>query len=200
MANIPLPVGSQTVPSLSYQLLTATAHDNWLQQFSNWLQVKVTLWPIVSWLVCLRAKPPCGAQDHIFVSVRQLQVCWCGPPSLTIGRVCHLQFLPTLTSAVILGSVLQESWVYFTISDLTLPTWRPRSLHLYPSGTGSPSHTPRHWVPFSLPPTSRRDTVEVFEPVSTLGLTTAASWFWLQSQHGPRRWRLLHYCCLLSLP
>jgi hypothetical protein len=29
-----------------------------------------------------------------------------------------------------------------------------------------PSFTPRHWVPFSLPPT-RRVTVEVFEPVST---------------------------------
>jgi hypothetical protein len=28
-------------------------------------------------------------------------------------------------------------------------------------------YTPRHWVPFSSPPTTRRATVEVFEPGST---------------------------------
>jgi hypothetical protein len=29
MADVPLPLGSWTVPSLSYQLLTATTHKNW---------------------------------------------------------------------------------------------------------------------------------------------------------------------------
>jgi hypothetical protein len=47
------------------------------------------------------------------------------------------------------------------------PTWRVRSPHLYPPGTGWPSYTPRHWVPFSSPPTARRTTVEVFDPAST---------------------------------
>jgi hypothetical protein len=28
------------------------------------------------------------------------------------------------------------------------PTWRARSPYLYPPGTGWPSYTPRHWVPF----------------------------------------------------
>jgi hypothetical protein len=37
-------------------------------------------------------------------------------------------------------------------------------------GTGWPSYTPRHWVPFSSPPTTRRAAVEVFEPSSTRGL------------------------------
>jgi hypothetical protein len=54
----------------------------------------------------------------------------------------------------------------------TPPTWRARSPYLYPTWTGWPSYTPRHWVPFSPPPTTRRATVEVFEPASTRGLST----------------------------
>jgi hypothetical protein len=46
----------------------------------------------------------------------------------------------------------------------TPPTGRPRSLYLYPPGTGWPNHTPRHWVPFSSPPTTHRVTEEVFDP------------------------------------
>jgi hypothetical protein len=38
---------------------------------------------------------------------------------------------------------------------------------VYPAGTGWPGYTPRHWVPFSSPPTTRRVTVEVFDPAST---------------------------------
>jgi hypothetical protein len=49
-------------------------------------------------------KAPSVAQDQIFVIVRQLRVCWCGVPSLTSGRVCHLQLLLALASAVILRS------------------------------------------------------------------------------------------------
>jgi hypothetical protein len=52
----------------------------------------------------------------------------------------------------------------------TVPTWRARSPYLYPPVTGWPSYTPRHWVPFSSPPTTRRATVEVFEPASTRGI------------------------------
>jgi hypothetical protein len=36
------------------------------------------------------------------------------------------------------------------------PTWRARSPYLYPPGTGWPSYTPRHWVPFQPPPTTCR--------------------------------------------
>jgi hypothetical protein len=49
------------------------------------------------------------------------------------------------------------------------PTWRARSPYLYPPGTGWPSYTTRHWVPFSSPPTTRTATVDVFEPASTRG-------------------------------
>jgi hypothetical protein len=37
-------------------------------------------------------------------------------------------------------------------------TWRTRFPYLYPPGTGWPSCTPGHWVPFSSPLTTRRVT------------------------------------------
>jgi hypothetical protein len=49
----------------------------------------------------------------------------------------------------------------------TPPTWRARSSYLYPTGTWWPSYTLRHWAPFPSLPTTRRATVEVFEPTST---------------------------------
>jgi hypothetical protein len=43
--------------------------------------------------------------------------------------------------------------------------------YLYPPGTGWLGYNPKHWVSFSSPPTTRRVTVEVFEPSSTRELT-----------------------------
>jgi hypothetical protein len=56
---------------------------------------------------------------------------------------------------------------YYCLRFETPPNWRATFPYLYPPETGWPSYTPRHWVPFSSPPTTRRATVEVFDPVST---------------------------------
>jgi hypothetical protein len=68
------------------------------------LSLSLMLRPTVSRPVYLGIKHPCGAYSQIFITVRQLRVCWCGALSLTRGRVCRLQFLLTLASAVILWS------------------------------------------------------------------------------------------------
>jgi hypothetical protein len=68
------------------------------------VKVKVMLRPAVSRPVCLDVKHPSGAHDQIFITVRQLRVCWCGTISLTREWVCCSQLLLTLASAVILGS------------------------------------------------------------------------------------------------
>jgi hypothetical protein len=65
--------------------------------------------------------------------------------------------------------VPRDSCTYFTLRFETPVIWRARSAYLYPPGTGWPSYTPRHWVPFSSPLTTRRSAVEVFEPASTRG-------------------------------
>jgi hypothetical protein len=52
--------------------------------------------------VCLGVKYPSGTYDQIFITARELRVCWCGALSLMRERVCRLQLLLFLASAVIL--------------------------------------------------------------------------------------------------
>jgi hypothetical protein len=68
------------------------------------LSLSLILRPTVSRPVCLGIKHPFRAYDQILITVRQLRVCWCGAFSLTRGRVCRLQLLLALASAVILES------------------------------------------------------------------------------------------------
>jgi hypothetical protein len=89
----------RTHDSNSHSQLTCSCHI-----LTDKVKVKVILWPTVRRPVYFRVKHPSGSQDQIFITVRQLQVCWCGIPFLTRGQVCCLQLLLVLASAVIINS------------------------------------------------------------------------------------------------
>jgi hypothetical protein len=137
-------------------------------------KIKITLWQTFSRPVCLRLKHSTGAQDQIFITVRQLRVCWCRARALSIFLtrrwVCRLQMLLALASAVIRGSESRRIMTIFCrLRSEALPTWRARSPYLYLPGTGWPNYISMHCVTFPSPPTTHRATVEVFERASTRG-------------------------------
>jgi hypothetical protein len=60
--------------------------------------------------------------------------------------------------------------LYFAVPDPTLSQpGGPGPCIYIPQEEDGPVIPPRHWVPFSPPPTTRRDIVEVFEPTSMWG-------------------------------
>jgi hypothetical protein len=109
----------------------------------------------------------------------QLNTCGHSPyvtSSLRRGWVCHLQLLLVLASAVILRSESRRTHDHILLSQIRdSPTRRARSPYLYSPWRGWPSYSPRHWVPFSSPPTARWAAVEVFEPASILDQPTKLS-------------------------
>jgi hypothetical protein len=117
-----------------------TNDESLLIYWTPFLSLSLILWPTVSRPVCLGIKHLSGANDQIFITVRQLRVCWCGALSLTRGRVCRLQLLLVLASAVIHVRVPWDSRPYFTVSDSR--------------------------ISFLSPPTTRRATVRYLAPPS----------------------------------
>jgi hypothetical protein len=77
----------------------------WMNHWLNLiLSLILKLRLTISRPVCLGIKHPSGAYNQIFITVRELRVCWRGALSLTRGRVCRLHLLLVLASAVIVRS------------------------------------------------------------------------------------------------
>jgi hypothetical protein len=117
------------------------------------VEVEVTLWLTVSQSVSQSVSmswyrvPLCDLQPDIIscrnISVWNLWSCIYWAPSLTRGQVCNLQCNHSIVR------VAQNPKPYLTVSSETPTTWRARFPYLYPPGTGWPSYTPGHWVPFT---------------------------------------------------
>jgi hypothetical protein len=118
--------------------------------------------------------------------------------SLRRWWICRLQLLLVLASAVILRSESRGTHDHiYCLRFKDPPTWRAMSSYLYPPGTGRSSYTPRHWVPFSSPPTTRRATVEVFEPASTRVPLLSFHYILSTIRHGSHRKHSTQqfFCC-----
>jgi hypothetical protein len=123
----------------------------------------------VSRPVRLGVKFPSGTQDQIFITVRQLGVCWYGVPHP--GERTGLSFIIAAGPRQRSHSrvrVPRDSWPHFTVSHSRLPQSGGPVPRIYiPQEEGGPVIPPRHCAPYSSPPTIRRATLEVFEPTFT---------------------------------
>jgi hypothetical protein len=109
-------------------------------------------------------------QDQKFV---QLNILFHSPyvtTSLTRGWVCSLLLL-ALISSVILRSDSCGKRDHISLPKILGSPYHEGQVPVFLSPrSGLPSYTPKHWVPFSPPPSTRWDVVKVFDPTSTLAM------------------------------
>jgi hypothetical protein len=102
-----------------YLLLLEWTHGRASVWPPGWvLSLSLMLRPTVSRQICLGIKHPSEAYDQIFITVRQLRVCWYRGLPLTRGRACRVQLLLILASTVILGSESRGTRDYVLLSQI----------------------------------------------------------------------------------
>jgi hypothetical protein len=144
--------------SIQIQSSYGASHSLNVSSLPQWLHL-LSLSLTVSGPVYLGINHPSGAYDQIFITVGQLRVCWCG--ALSDERT-GLSFTIVTGPRQRNHSRVRVPWnsrPYFTVSDSRLS--------------------------FSLPPTTRRATVEVFEPASTRHLHLLIYLWRLKQLPGP---------------
>jgi hypothetical protein len=65
--------------------------------------------------------------------------------------------------------------IFYCLRFETPAIWRTKSPCLYPPGTGWPSYTPRHWVPFSSPPLLERLFCPFYNPTAWAAARNSSS-------------------------
>jgi hypothetical protein len=84
------------------------------------------------------------------------------------GWAWCLKLLLGLASTVILMSVSRGIHEHILLSQIgDSHNLEGQAPYLYTPGRAWPGYTPLHWVSFLSPPTTRRVTVDVFDPAST---------------------------------
>jgi hypothetical protein len=99
-----------------------------------------------------------------------------------------LRLLLGLLTAAILGSSSLRIPYNILLSQIRdSPNLEGRVLVFISPGTGLLSYTPRHWVPFSLPPWTHRATMDELCPTSTRGLTSMLDALYMRINFVPHK-------------
>jgi hypothetical protein len=147
-----------------------------------------TLLTAVSWLFCYQSQSQ--SQSYVTTDGQSASLFLCQVPSgpktrflllsgssgfVGVGRenesVVYNCCWPSPPQSFSCPSPAGLMTIFYCLRFKIPPTWRTRLPYLYPTGTGWPSYTARYSLPFSSPLTTRRATVEVFEPASTRKLS-----------------------------
>jgi hypothetical protein len=159
--DVPLPLGSWIVPDLSYQLLTS--------HHCNCLRVRIILRLAAYHQSVLLGAKQLETHDQYFFQLDTSD----NSPYVTSSLTRELIFVynccwPSPTQSFSGPSSARLMSIFYSLRFETPQNLRARSPYeyLYPPGIRCPSYTPRHWLPFSSPPMTRRTPARIAQKTS----------------------------------